>query len=77
METVIQLAGVLQRAYTEAQGLVEVASSAILDLLGSNQFMPCPRAMSFFFFKGCALPSSLLFQLDIQGGYWNTTSSPS
>ena len=34
--------------YTEAQGLVEVDSSAILDLFGSNQFMFYPRAMSFF-----------------------------
>ena len=47
METVIQLAGVLQRAYTEAQGLVEVASSAILDLLGSNQFILCLQAIPF------------------------------
>ena len=34
--------------YTEAQGLVEVDSAAILDPLGSNQFMSCPWAMSFF-----------------------------
>ena len=27
---------------TEAQGLAEVDSSAILDLVGSNQFMSCP-----------------------------------
>ena len=31
-----------------AQGLVEVDSSAVLDLFGSNEFMSCPRAMSFF-----------------------------
>ena len=45
---VIWLADVLQGAYTEAQGLVEVDLSAILDPFGSNQFMSCPRAMSFF-----------------------------
>ena len=34
--------------YTEAQGLVEVDLSAILDPFGTNQFMSCPQAMSFF-----------------------------
>ena len=34
--------------YTEAQGLVEVDLSAILDPFGSNQFMSCSRAMPFF-----------------------------
>ena len=33
---------------TEAQGLLEVKSSAILDLAGSNQFLSCPQAMPFF-----------------------------
>ena len=33
---------------SEAQGLVEVDLSAILEAFGSNQFMSCPRAMSFF-----------------------------
>ena len=33
------LANVLQWAYNEAQGLVEVTSSSILGLLGSNQFL--------------------------------------
>ena len=33
---------------TEDQGLVKVGLSAILDPFDSNQFMLCPRAMSFF-----------------------------
>ena len=35
-------------------------ASTTLDLFGSNQFMSYPWAM--LFFKGCALPPSLLFQ---------------
>ena len=46
-ECVIYLVRVFQWAYTETQGLVEVDLSTILDLLGSNQFMSCPRAVSF------------------------------
>ena len=50
--TVIAPVGVsfslLMSAYTEAQGLVQVDLSAILDTFGSNQFMSCPRAISFF-----------------------------
>ena len=38
----------LQWVYTEAQGLVEIDLSAILDLAGSNQFMSHPQALSFF-----------------------------
>ena len=39
----------LMWACTEAQGLVEkVDLSVILDPFGSNQFMSCPRAVSFF-----------------------------
>ena len=34
--------------YNEAQGLLEVESSAILDPVGSNQSLSCPMAMSFF-----------------------------
>ena len=34
--------------YTEAQGLVEVDLSTILERFCSSQFMSCPRAMSFF-----------------------------
>ena len=41
-------ANVLQCAYNEAQGPLEVDSSVILDLVGSNQFLSCPMAMSFF-----------------------------
>ena len=44
---VIYLAGVLQRAYTEAQGLMEVHWS-IMGLFGSNQFMSHIRTMLFF-----------------------------
>ena len=38
----------LLMCYTEVQGLVEIGLSAILDLFGSNQFMSCPQAVSFF-----------------------------
>lgn len=36
---VIQHANGLQKAYKEAQGLLEVKSSIILGLVGSNQFL--------------------------------------
>ena len=39
---VIQHAGILQCTYNEAQGPQEVESSAILYLVGSNQFMLRP-----------------------------------
>ena len=32
----------------EFQGLVEVSSSTVLDLFGSNQFVSCPQVMSLF-----------------------------
>ena len=38
----------LQWACNEAQGLLEVESSAILDLVGSNQFVIPSTAMSSF-----------------------------
>ena len=38
----------LQWVCIEAQGLVEVNLSAILDLFGFSQFVSCPQAMSFF-----------------------------
>lgn len=41
------LANVLQRAYSEAQGLLEVESSAMLVLVDSNRLLSCPMAMSF------------------------------
>ena len=48
-----------QQQNTKAQGVLEVKSTTILDLVGSDQFMSYPMAMSFFF-KGCAvLPSCL------------------
>jgi len=34
-------AKVLQWVYNEAQGLLEIESSVILDLVGSNQFLSC------------------------------------
>ena len=39
--------GCVTLRYTEAQGQVEV-ESAILDPVGSNQFMLCPQAKSLF-----------------------------
>ena len=39
---------ILQWGYNEAQGPLEVNPSAILDLAGSNQYLSCPMAMSFF-----------------------------
>ena len=58
---VIWLADVLQWSYIEdqeAQSLVEIDLSAILDPFGSNQFMSCPQVLLF----SCALSPSLLFQ---------------
>ena len=46
--TVLAIADVLQWAYTEDQGLVQVDLSAILDPFDSNQLMLCPPAVSFF-----------------------------
>ena len=37
--------------YNEAQGLLEVASSTILGLIGSNQFLSYP-----VFLNGCVIP---------------------
>ena len=42
------LSSVLQGACDEAQGPLAVEYSAILDLVGSSQFLSCPMAMSFF-----------------------------
>ena len=52
---------ILQRVYNEAQGLLEAESSAILGLVGSNQFMSYPQGLCQSF-KSCALPASLLSQ---------------
>ena len=38
----------LQCMFNEAQGLLKVESSAILDLVGSNQFSSYPTARTFF-----------------------------
>ena len=37
-----------ERVYNEASGLLGVDPSTTLDLVGSNQFLSCPMAMSFF-----------------------------
>ena len=34
-----------ERVYNEASGLLDVDSSAILDLVGSNHFLSCPMSM--------------------------------
>ena len=56
----------MMRAHDEAQGPLEVKHCTILGLVGSNQFMLCPWARSFFFsfsfsffFKivSCPIPS--------------------
>ena len=46
-----------QWAYTEAYGLVEVDLSPILVLFGSNHFISCPWAVSFFL-SLCPVPFS-------------------
>ena len=57
-------ANILQSVYNEAPGLLEVESSTILDLVGSNQFLSRPQGLCHSF-KGYALPPSLLFQTDL------------
>lgn len=47
--------------YKEHVLKLAAVSSTSLDLVGSHRFMSCPMAMSFF--QGCALPPSLLFQV--------------
>ena len=44
----LAFANVLQCMFNEAQGLLEVESSAILDLVGCNQFSSYPKARTFF-----------------------------
>ena len=53
--------------YNEAEGLVEVHLSAILDLVGTNQFMPGPQHLCHSL-KGCALLPSPLFQFHLTDG---------
>lgn len=38
----------LSQVFKDAQGLLKVYSSSILDLAGSNQFMSCALAVPFF-----------------------------
>lgn len=54
------VANVLQRACAEAQNLLEVESSTILDLVDSKQFLFHPHGVCHSF-KHHALPPSLLF----------------
>ena len=54
-------ANVLQGAYNEAQGLLEVKSSTILGLIGSNQFLLYPQQLCHSF-NGYALSPSFLSQ---------------
>ena len=58
---VIEPADVLQRPYNEAEGLLEVESSVILDPVGSNQLYHVLQLCHSF--TGCALPPSPLFQM--------------
>ena len=60
-------ANVLQWVHNEAQDQVEVNSSTILDLFGSNQFLLYPQWL-YHSFKGHALPHSLLFHY---GSVWD------
>ena len=55
-------ANVLQ-AYNETQGPLEVRSSGILDLVGSNEFMLYPKGL-YHSFTGCAQLYSLSFNLE-------------
>ena len=48
-------------SYSENSRSTEVKSSAILDLVGSNQFVSYPQRL-WHSFKGCALTPSLPFQ---------------
>ena len=52
---------ILEWAYSEAHSLLEVEPPAILDLVGSNQFLLYPQGLCHSF-KGCVLTPSLLFQ---------------
>ena len=47
----------LEWAYDEAQCILEVKSSAILYLVGSNQFLSCPMAVILLKDMLCRLPS--------------------
>lgn len=62
------MANVLQGAYKEAQGPLEVEPSTILDLNDSSQFMSYPQRLCHFF-KGCVLLLPLLFHMGVQEDY--------
>lgn len=57
----------LQWVYNEAQSLLEVKSSAIMDLVGAKQFMLYPLGLMSFF-QRLSLAPSLLFQSWEWGG---------
>lgn len=59
LSPVRRLADVLHRVYDVAQGLLEVESSTLFDLVVLTSF--CPALWTCHSFKGCALPPSLLF----------------
>ena len=55
----VKYTNILQWAHNESQGLLGVQCSAILDLIGCNQFLLYPQRLCHSF-KSCALPPSLL-----------------
>ena len=55
---VIDHADVLQQAYTETQGRLEVNLSTILNLVGFNQFVSCSGSVILLKIVPCPLPSS-------------------
>ena len=50
----------IQQACNEAQGLLEVKSSIILNLVGSSQLMMYPQGLCHSF-RGCVLPPPSCF----------------
>ena len=58
----------------EAQGLLEVESSSILDLVSSNQLLSYP--MLCHSFKGCALPPSLMFHYQFSRSLMSDSETP-
>ena len=54
------LANVLQWRYNEAQVLLEVESSTVLDLVGSNQFLSCPYGFVILLKVVCPVPFPLV-----------------
>ena len=58
----------------EAQGLLEVESSSILDLVSSNQLLSYPMLCRSF--KGCALPPSLMFHYQFSRSLVSDSQTP-